>query len=186
MTTRNTKVSRLAGSVGAVCAATLLLSGCVSLFASSSSAPTPTATLSDAEWIAAAQLYDDAICPINAARDALYPAIQANDLATIKPLASQASDAYATASHELLDHPEVWPSEVSTDIHFLGTTSTQLADSWGKVSRAESLDEMNAVAFPDAQTSYDASQRIHSAFAAHGTPTPGCTGDPSASPTPTH
>lgn len=132
----------------------------------------PASSRDDPEWVDANALYSDAICPTNAAREALSAAIKTESIERLAPVAASASEDFADAATVFLDHS--WPAAIEEDIRYLGETSEQLADSWAAVAAAPDMDAANAVPFPDAQTSFEASQRIRATLVEHGQPPPEC------------
>jgi len=58
--------------------------------------------------------------------------------------------------------------EIEQDIQFLGETSARLAESWGQVAESADMDAANAVSFPDAQSPFEAAQRIRATLSRHG------------------
>jgi len=136
-----------------------------------------------AQWEAANARYGQAVCPTNAAREALYTALGTNDLAQLAPVAASASHEFEVAAGLFLDDPEFWPEEIADDIEFLGETSVQLSASWGEVAGAADLEAAGKVGFPDAQTPYEASQRIRAELQRHGQDVVDCPASP-VTPTP--
>ncbi|GAA2224872.1 hypothetical protein N1031_05090 [Herbiconiux moechotypicola] len=137
--------------------------------------PSPTnaaADTGDAQWVRANSLYAEAVCPTNAAREELYEALDTNDIAQLAPVAASASSAFDAAADVFLENS--WPAEIEVDIHFLGETSAQLAESWGAVAASADMTAANAVGFPDAQTPYEAAQRIRKTLDEHGQESAGC------------
>ncbi|KAA9108053.1 DUF4190 domain-containing protein [Microbacterium rhizomatis] len=132
----------------------------------------PVPSAGDQQWSAASSLYAEAVCPTNAAREEVYEAIETNDIAQIAPLAASASAAFADAADIFLDNS--WPPEIGEDIRLLGETSRELAGSWEAVSASSDMNAANAVAFPDAQTSFEASQRVRATLSQNGQEPPDC------------
>ena len=131
-------------------------------FSTTSSAP----SAGDEQWTTANSLYAEAVCPTNAAREELFDAVDANDFASLVPVATRASSAFDAAADVFLDHS--WPVEIEQDIQFLGETSARLAESWGQVAESADMDAANAVSFPDAQSPFEAAQRIRATLSRHG------------------
>ncbi|WP_394552443.1 hypothetical protein ACDF64_16510 [Agromyces sp. MMS24-JH15] len=126
----------------------------------------PTRSADNRRWASANSLYAEAVCPTNAAREALYDALNTNDIDQIAPVAASASTEFDAAAEVFLDHS--WPTEIEDDIRFLGETSISLADSWGAVSSSADMDAASSVPFPDAQTPFEAAQRIRAELSRHG------------------
>lgn len=120
----------------------------------------------DEEWAQANERYSDATCPTNKAREALYAAISTEEIEQLRPVAASASEAFTEASAVFLDH--TWPAAIEEDIRFLGETSSQLADGWATVAEAADIGSANAVLFPDAQTPFEAAQRIRATLSEDG------------------
>lgn len=132
----------------------------------------PASSPADPEWADANAHYFDAICPTNAAREALYAAIDTENIGRLAPVAASASDDFAGAATVFLNH--TWPAAIEEDIRLLGETSEQLSDSWAAVAAATDMDAANAVPFPEAQSSFEASQRIRATLVEHGQQAPEC------------
>jgi hypothetical protein len=126
----------------------------------------------DEQWATANSLYAEAACPTNTAREELYDAIDTNDIAQLAPVAASASSAFDAAANVFLDHS--WPVDIAEDIQFLGETSAQLAESWGEVAESADMNSANAVSFPDAQSPFEAAQRIRAELSQHGQEPLGC------------
>ena len=151
-------------------ATTLALSACTG-----GAAPTPTPTAAAAMSVAeAGQYYLDTVCPTNSVGEALGTAYQAGDLEAFTAAAAAARDAYKEAGVRFGDADVVWPDSVAGNIVVLRDASIALAASYESLSQVTSLEEANAIAFPDSADASAASQAIRADLELSSDPAVSC------------
>ena len=133
-----------------------LLTGC-----SSNPAPTPEPTvMSDAE---SGDLYLRTVCPINAAADELFAALneETADISKINHVAAKMMDAQ-TKSAEIFDDSSIlWPESVKNDMQTMAEDAFSTL-SWLSQIKSASTVEETFIPMPDTQEANTASQRIRS------------------------
>ena len=151
-------------------ATTLALSACTG-----GTAPTPTPTAAAAMSVEeAGQYYLDTVCPTNGVGEALGAAYQAGDLAAFTAAAGVARDAYKEAAARFGDADVVWPDSVAGNIAVVRDATIALATSYESLSQVASLEDADAVAFPDSADASAASQVIRTALDLSSDPAVSC------------
>ena len=118
--------------------------------------------------------YLDTVCPANEVGEALGTAYQAQDLAAFTAAAEVARDAYKESGLRFSDETVVWPDSVAADILILRDASIALATSYQTLSEVKTLEEADAVVFPNSADSAEASSRIRDALGLSSDPAVSC------------
>jgi hypothetical protein len=145
------------------------LSGCTTARANKSS-PTPTAiTLTVAQ---AKVQYLKVVCPANLLIDPFKQALQNSDLPTVQSLGGKLRDAYRNEVENL--QKAKWPKEILPETKTLASYDLSVITDFDSISKATSIDSVDAIPFPDSTKASTASQQARLTLGLPADTTAGC------------